>query len=121
MLPLAGKLTGGVGLYTSYHYSVCPILIALLFLSLDTVLASRHADQLYEDLMYFYNKNVRPVKNTSEPLRVKFGASLIRIIDVVGHFLHSKLGTTQHSGIPALYRISTLTQYPPDFITGLEL
>lgn len=48
-----------------------------------TMEGSRYADQLYEDLMYFYNKNVRPVKNTSEPLRVKFGASLIRIIDVV--------------------------------------
>lgn len=46
--------------------------------------ASRYADQLYEDLMYFYNKNVRPVKNTTQPLKVKFGASLIRIIDVVG-------------------------------------
>lgn len=63
-----------------------PALFALLA-GLDIVSASRHADQLYEDLMYFYNKNVRPVKNTSEPLRVKFGASLIRIIDVVGYSL----------------------------------
>lgn len=46
------------------------------------VKSSRYADQLYEELMYYYNKGVRPVKNTSEPLRVKFGASLIRIIDV---------------------------------------
>ena len=32
--------------------------------------------------MYFYNKNVRPVKNSTQPLEVKFGSSLIRIIDV---------------------------------------
>jgi len=30
---------------------------------------------------------VRPVKNSTQPLDVKFGASLIRIIDVVGFFL----------------------------------
>ncbi|KAI1709352.1 neurotransmitter-gated ion-channel ligand binding domain-containing protein [Ditylenchus destructor] len=54
-----------------------------IFLLIEISDTSRYADQLYEDLMYFYNKNVRPVKNTSEPLRVKFGASLIRIIDVV--------------------------------------
>jgi hypothetical protein len=49
--------------------------------------------------MYFYNKNVRPVVNTSEAQRVQFGAvrfwlflinsnfqALIRIIDVVGLF-----------------------------------
>uniref|UniRef100_A0AAF5D1G1 Neurotransmitter-gated ion-channel ligand-binding domain-containing protein n=1 Tax=Strongyloides stercoralis TaxID=6248 RepID=A0AAF5D1G1_STRER len=42
----------------------------------------RYADQLYEDLMYMYNKQVRPVKNASKALMVNFGASLIRIIDV---------------------------------------
>uniref|UniRef100_A0A914UJK7 Neurotransmitter-gated ion-channel ligand-binding domain-containing protein n=1 Tax=Plectus sambesii TaxID=2011161 RepID=A0A914UJK7_9BILA len=44
--------------------------------------ANRYADQLYEDLLYYYNKNVRPVKNASDVLQVKFGASLIRLIDV---------------------------------------
>ncbi|CAI5455681.1 unnamed protein product [Caenorhabditis angaria] len=43
---------------------------------------NRYADQLYEDLLYYYNKNVRPVKNASESVKVKFGASLIRLIDV---------------------------------------
>ncbi|KAK5978338.1 Acetylcholine receptor subunit alpha-type 8, partial [Trichostrongylus colubriformis] len=43
---------------------------------------NRYAEQLYEDLLYYYNKNVRPVKNASESIKVKFGASLIRIIDV---------------------------------------
>lgn len=37
---------------------------------------------MYEDLLYYYNKNVRPVKNASESVKVKFGSSLIRIIDV---------------------------------------
>ncbi|KAK5966060.1 Nicotinic acetylcholine receptor alpha subunit isoform b [Trichostrongylus colubriformis] len=45
---------------------------------------NRYAEQLYEDLLYYYSKNVRPVKNASESIKVKFGASLIRIIDVVG-------------------------------------
>ncbi|GMR52668.1 hypothetical protein PMAYCL1PPCAC_22863, partial [Pristionchus mayeri] len=44
--------------------------------------ANRYADQLYEDLLYYYNKNVRPVKNATEAVKVKFGASLIRLIDV---------------------------------------
>ncbi|CAB3399970.1 unnamed protein product [Caenorhabditis bovis] len=43
---------------------------------------NRYADQLYEDLLYYYNKNVRPVKNASESAKVKFGSSLIRLIDV---------------------------------------
>ena len=49
-----------------------------------TIEATTFADQLYEDLLYYYNKNVRPVRNASETVHVKFGASLIRIIDVVG-------------------------------------
>jgi hypothetical protein len=38
--------------------------------------------QLYEDLLYDYNKIPRPVKNSSEVLLVDVGSSLIRIIDV---------------------------------------
>lgn len=59
-------------------------LITVSVILTDVVETSKYAVQLYEDLMYFYNRSVRPVKNSSEPLRVKFGASLIRIIDVVG-------------------------------------
>lgn len=33
--------------------------------------------------MMDYNKNVRPVKNASDALIVKFGANLCRLIDVV--------------------------------------
>ncbi|KAI6186956.1 hypothetical protein M3Y98_00189500 [Aphelenchoides besseyi] len=38
--------------------------------------------QLYEDLLYNYNKIPRPVMNSSEVLMVDMGASLIRIIDI---------------------------------------
>ncbi|VDM37977.1 unnamed protein product [Toxocara canis] len=38
--------------------------------------------QLYEDLLYDYNKIPRPVKNSTDILTVDVGASLIRIIDV---------------------------------------
>uniref|UniRef100_A0A914PXR1 Uncharacterized protein n=3 Tax=Panagrolaimus TaxID=55784 RepID=A0A914PXR1_9BILA len=54
----------------------------ILFLQIDLSFGSKYADQLYEDILYFYNKNVRPVVNSSQALKVKFGASLIRIIDV---------------------------------------
>ena len=39
--------------------------------------------QLYEDLLFDYNKIPRPVKNSSDVMTVDVGASLIRIIDVV--------------------------------------
>ncbi|VDN83448.1 unnamed protein product [Brugia pahangi] len=52
-------------------------------ISVSGLSSNRYADQLYEDLLYFYNKNVRPVRNASSAVQVKFGASLIRIIDVV--------------------------------------
>lgn len=45
--------------------------------------ANLHATQLYEDLMGSYNKIVLPVRNASDVLLIKFGASLIRIIDIV--------------------------------------
>ncbi|KAI1729880.1 neurotransmitter-gated ion-channel ligand binding domain-containing protein [Ditylenchus destructor] len=38
--------------------------------------------QLYEDLLYDYNKIPRPVKNSSDVLMVDVGSSLIRLIDV---------------------------------------
>ncbi|GMT02447.1 hypothetical protein PENTCL1PPCAC_24621, partial [Pristionchus entomophagus] len=54
----------------------------VMILLSDVALANRFADQLYEDLLYYYNKNVRPVKNATEAVKVKFAASLIRLIDV---------------------------------------
>lgn len=54
--------------------------------------------QLFEDLLYDYNKIPRPVKNSTDVLVVDVGASLIRIIDVVRAiknvlFLYSNLRT----------------------------
>uniref|UniRef100_A0A0N5AJ91 Neur_chan_LBD domain-containing protein n=1 Tax=Syphacia muris TaxID=451379 RepID=A0A0N5AJ91_9BILA len=40
------------------------------------------ASALYKELLFYYDKFVRPVKNASGAVDVKFGASLIRIIDV---------------------------------------
>ncbi|KAK6059095.1 hypothetical protein COOONC_03277 [Cooperia oncophora] len=63
------------------------ISITLVLISVTIIYiveSNRYAEQLYEDLLYYYNKNVRPVKNASESIKVKFGASLIRIIDVKG-------------------------------------
>ncbi len=48
-----------------------------------TVKGAQFEEQLYEDLLYNYNRIARPVKNSSEILTVKFGAALIRLIDVV--------------------------------------
>ncbi|KAL3105421.1 hypothetical protein niasHT_025785 [Heterodera trifolii] len=67
------------------NFTFVPLFCFSLFLTLCPFSAEgnrRSEDQLYEDLLYFYNKNVRPVKNSTQILEVKFGASLIRIIDV---------------------------------------
>ncbi|KAL3990792.1 Neurotransmitter-gated ion-channel ligand binding domain family protein [Acanthocheilonema viteae] len=60
--------------------------LTVAILHVNDLLSNRYADQLYEDLLYFYNKNVRPVRNASNAVQVKFGASLIRIIDVVSFY-----------------------------------
>ncbi|CAJ0609062.1 unnamed protein product [Cylicocyclus nassatus] len=51
-------------------------------LLLMEVTADRYVDQLLENLLMDYNRNVRPVKNASDALQVKFGANLCRLIDV---------------------------------------
>ncbi|VDM75910.1 unnamed protein product, partial [Strongylus vulgaris] len=62
---------------------------ALLFCCTITIVQTRLKNsakdlegQLYEDLLFDYNKIPRPVKNSSDILTVDVGASLIRIIDV---------------------------------------
>jgi hypothetical protein len=40
-------------------------------------------DELYHRLMSKYNKYVRPVKNNTDIVTVKFGLKLIQIVDVV--------------------------------------
>ncbi|KRY18544.1 Acetylcholine receptor subunit alpha-like 1 [Trichinella patagoniensis] len=56
--------------------------VVLLFSIIRYVWSSNNQMQLFEDLLYNYNKISRPVRNASEILTIKFGASLIRIIDV---------------------------------------
>ncbi|VDN18619.1 unnamed protein product [Gongylonema pulchrum] len=61
-------------------------ILLLLLLPTSTVAPRSSAEfegQLYQDLLYNYNKIPRPVKNSTDILTVKLGASLIRIIDVV--------------------------------------
>uniref|UniRef100_A0A5S6R535 Neurotransmitter-gated ion-channel ligand-binding domain-containing protein n=1 Tax=Trichuris muris TaxID=70415 RepID=A0A5S6R535_TRIMR len=60
----------------------CAALILLFASSSIGVRAMKEEQQLFEDLLYLYNKLARPVKNASEVVVINFGASLIRIIDV---------------------------------------
>uniref|UniRef100_F1LE31 Neuronal acetylcholine receptor subunit alpha-2 n=1 Tax=Ascaris suum TaxID=6253 RepID=F1LE31_ASCSU len=54
----------------------------LLCCLIRTISGFIYIQQLFENLMMYYNKNVRPVKNASDALIVKFGANLCRLIDV---------------------------------------
>ncbi|GMS93905.1 hypothetical protein PENTCL1PPCAC_16080, partial [Pristionchus entomophagus] len=71
-------------------------------------------------LLYYYNKNVRPVKNATEAVKVKFAASLIRLIDVdevnqvLTTFLwlemvHYRAGSELQ--IPTAARVSNLSRF----------
>jgi hypothetical protein len=66
--------------YVPVSYCITMIVIYLLYCRF---LPMRFHSQYSASCRYFYNKNVRPVKNSTQPLEVKFGSSLIRIIDVV--------------------------------------
>ncbi|CAI4224881.1 unnamed protein product [Auanema sp. JU1783] len=55
-----------------FHISICVIKKS----------AKDYENQLYEDLLFDYNKIPRPVRNSSDIMTVDVGASLIRIIDV---------------------------------------
>jgi hypothetical protein len=43
------------------------------------------AKRLYDDLLSNYNKLVRPVVNTTDPLTVRIKLKLSQLIDVVSH------------------------------------
>uniref|UniRef100_A0A0R3S0J7 Neur_chan_LBD domain-containing protein n=1 Tax=Elaeophora elaphi TaxID=1147741 RepID=A0A0R3S0J7_9BILA len=63
------------------------LLYFTLLLTSKLVLMTRRSfaeleGQLYQDLLYDYNKIPRPIKNSTDVLTVNLGASLIRIIDV---------------------------------------
>ncbi|VDK18503.1 unnamed protein product [Anisakis simplex] len=58
------------------------IAAAIIFNLFGITQADVYVEQLFEHLLKNYNKNVRPVKNASDALVVKFGANLFRLIDV---------------------------------------
>ena len=52
------------------------------------------AKRLYDDLLSNYNKLVRPVKNTTDPLTVRIKLKLSQLIDVVS--IYMCLGNCKH-------------------------
>ena len=46
------------------------------------------AKRLYDDLLSNYNKLVRPVQNTTDPLTVRIKLKLSQLIDVVSEIIH---------------------------------
>lgn len=58
-------------------------IILLIYIQFTNGVIKNFESQLFEDLLFDYNKIPRPVKNSSDVLMVDVGASLIRIIDVV--------------------------------------
>ena len=68
------------------------LLPVMLILALTTIVDARttfnnagnpDAKRLYDDLLSNYNKLVRPVKNTTDPLTVRIKLKLSQLIDVV--------------------------------------
>ena len=69
------------------------LLPVMLILALTTIADARttfnnnagnpDAKRLYDDLLSNYNKLVRPVKNTTDPLTVRIKLKLSQLIDVV--------------------------------------
>ncbi|MFH4981923.1 hypothetical protein AB6A40_008632 [Gnathostoma spinigerum] len=58
------------------------LLIIVFWLAIPYGTSDNHMRQLMETLLINYNKSVRPVRNASDALVVKFGANLCRLIDV---------------------------------------
>lgn len=61
------------------------ILFLLLLPSVNSVITMGNPDakRLYDDLLSNYNKLVRPVQNTTDPLTVRIKLKLSQLIDVV--------------------------------------
>ena len=53
------------------------------------------AKRLYDDLLSNYNKLVRPVVNTTDPLTVRIKLKLSQLIDVVSHAYQNPQGNFQ--------------------------
>ena len=53
------------------------------------------AKRLYDDLLSNYNKLVRPVQNTTDPLTVRIKLKLSQLIDVVSNILSQIISNDQ--------------------------
>ena len=83
----------GVGVETRAGRVGDPVMLAMSYLMLsltllpasDAVLNMGNPDakRLYDDLLSNYNKLVRPVQNTTDPLTVRIKLKLSQLIDVV--------------------------------------
>ena len=69
----------------------CLVFSLLLLPASDAVLNMGNPDakRLYDDLLSNYNKLVRPVQNTTDPLTVRIKLKLSQLIDVVSSLLSS--------------------------------
>ncbi|VDN57470.1 unnamed protein product [Dracunculus medinensis] len=100
-------------------------ILILFYLAVHCFFQMAVKSQLYEDLLYGYNRVPRPVKNSSDALIVHVGASLIRIIDIVKFFNYfilkqwydAKLtwNPSKYGGIKTLHIPSDLI-WIPDFV-----
>uniref|UniRef100_A0A914GQE7 Uncharacterized protein n=1 Tax=Globodera rostochiensis TaxID=31243 RepID=A0A914GQE7_GLORO len=61
---------------------LCPTIWSNFRATATKISRKNYESQLYEDLLFTYNKIARPVRNSSDVLLIDVGASLIRIIDV---------------------------------------
>ena len=77
--------------------------IKLVFFSVEVVKCNRYAEQLYEGLLFSYDKNVRPIINATGAVEVDFGASLIRILDVVQLFWFCFINDQKSDGDSACF------------------
>ncbi|CAI5454674.1 unnamed protein product [Caenorhabditis angaria] len=108
-------------------------LTLLILLSANVFCIKRTAkdleSQLYEDLLFDYNKVPRPVKNSSDILTVDVGASLIRIIDVdeknqvftTNLWLEMKWNDAKLTWSPQKYGGIKTLHIPSDFIWTPDL
>ena len=68
------------------------LILALTIADARTIFNAGNPDakRLYDDLLSNYNKLVRPVKNTTDPLTVRIKLKLTQLIDVVSSTYHSR-------------------------------
>ena len=73
-----------------WTWIVFSLSIVMLIQSTEGVINTGNPDakRLYDDLLSNYNKLVRPVQNTTDPLTVRIKLKLSQLIDVVSQIIH---------------------------------